>query len=268
MFADTVFPICEQYRFVAYNPTSTNWIDWSHEREWRWKAQDDDKDQVWAEDHNGTLGPIPALPLLKGRLDGRPFSKLCFIVWTSEEANELQELLTGFYLAGGNNYDTEFDKLLISRSKIIVLADVVEAVEKDKRLPSQTIEGLEEANLLRPILLHEPSEDNAKRIAHALQNASVAGKSAALEYVENHPADAGSSGFAHAITFDVTSPIVQQLLSSGSASGPFDGKVIINIPETWSFRQSLDYQEYVMKAAVESLKKDLGISVFVDTRLD
>jgi hypothetical protein len=268
VFADTVLPIAEQYRFVAYNPTSTNWIDWSHEREWRWMARGDDKDQVWAEDYSGVLGPVPALPLMKGCLDGRSFSKLCFIVWTSEEASELQELLTGFYLAGGNNYDTEFDRLLISRSRIIVLADVVAAVEDGKKLRAQTIEGLEEANLLRPIVIHELSEETKKQIELALDCAGDAGHSAALEYAAKHPTDTGSSGFAHAITFDVTDPIVQQLLSSGRASGPFDGKVIISIPGKWPFRHSIDYQEHIMTAAVASLKKSLGLSVFVDTRLD
>ncbi len=268
VLADTVLPIAEQYRLVAYNPAAANRIDWSHEREWRWIVKDNDKDEVWAEHYNGTLGPMPALPLLKGRLDGRSFSKLCFIVWTSKEANELQELLTGLFLAGGNDYGTRFDKLLISRSKIIVLADVVESVEGGRRIQSQTIEGLDEANLLRPIQIHEPSEDTAKQIAQALEAASAAGESAALHYAKEHPTDTGLSGFASAITYDVTNPMVQQLLSSGFASGPFDGKVIIKIPTKWPLRQSIDYQIYIMEAAVESLKKDLELDVFVDARLD
>jgi len=35
IFADTVLPADEQYRYVSYNPTAGN-LDWTHEREWRW----------------------------------------------------------------------------------------------------------------------------------------------------------------------------------------------------------------------------------------
>lgn len=34
-FPNTVMPTAEQYRYVAYNPSSER-LDWTHEREWRW----------------------------------------------------------------------------------------------------------------------------------------------------------------------------------------------------------------------------------------
>lgn len=268
ILADDVMPLAEQYRLVAYNPLPANWIDWSHEREWRWIAKDQDKDQVWAQDQYDCIGPVPALPLLKGRLDGGAFSMLCFIVWTNEEAEGLQEILTGFYLAGGNNYDTQFDRQLIAKSKIIVLADVIDAVETGKRISSQTIEGLQEAQLLRPIAIHEFSKETEDLIEVALERASDAGKEASREYVRKYPVDIGACGFADAISYEVTSSIIQQLISSGKASGPFDGKVIIEVPQTWPIRQSVDYQEFVMRAVVESLRETLAINVSVETRLD
>lgn len=268
VFVDSVLPLSEQYRYVAYNPSPANWLDWSHEREWRWIARDEESDQVWAQDYNQTLGPIPALPLLKGRLDGHPFTKLCFIVWTDDEAKELQELLTGFYLAGGNNYDTQFDRGLIAASKIIVLSEVVQAVENGKELRSQTIEGLEEACLLKPITIHVSSEDIAKLVDSAVKQAVAVGGEAADAYIGKHPKDAGCCGFANSVTYDVTSPIVQHMLAAELASGPFEGKVVIRVPGDWPFRQSLDYQEAVIEAVSKSLSKKLGISVFMDSRLD
>ncbi|RTL46401.1 MAG: hypothetical protein EKK53_04180 [Burkholderiales bacterium] len=268
ILSEAVMPLAEQYRFVAYNPVPENWIDWSHEREWRWIARDENKDQVWVRDQYGCIGPVPALPLLKGRLDGGAFSMLCFIVWTNEEAEELQKILTGYYLAGVNNYDTEFDKQLIVKSKIIVLADVIEAVEGDKRINSQTIEGLQDAQLLRPIAVHEFSKETEELIKLALKRASDAGMTASKEYVGKYPSDVGACGFADAICYEVASPIIQQLISGGNASGPFDGKVIIEVPPSWPIRQSVDYQEFVMRAVVESLKKTLEIDIFVESRLD
>ncbi len=35
-FPDNVLAQVEQYRYVAFNPTTVGQLDWSHEREWRW----------------------------------------------------------------------------------------------------------------------------------------------------------------------------------------------------------------------------------------
>ena len=47
IYEDSVLPRSEQYRYVAYNPTNKGrWIDWSHEREWRWVVQYEDADEI------------------------------------------------------------------------------------------------------------------------------------------------------------------------------------------------------------------------------
>jgi hypothetical protein len=100
IFDDCVLPRHEQFRYVAHNPSKSGpYIDWSHEREWRWIPKNDELDEVWAEGFDG-IGPKPALPLFKGGLEGRPFSRVCVIVWTTEEAQAVRELLTALYLAG------------------------------------------------------------------------------------------------------------------------------------------------------------------------
>lgn len=263
-----VIPLEEQYRYVAYNPSASKWIDWSHEREWRWKAVDEERDYVWAKDGSDCYGPLPGLPLFIGKNNGHFFTNLRIIVWSHEEAKEVQELLTGFYLSGGNNYDTPFDRSLISKSRIIVLEELVSAVENKVLLDAQTIEGIESASLVEPIVTHEKSANAEELVARALVTAEIVGNSAAAKFIEEYPDDNGSCGFANVVTFDVTSPLVQYMLTSGNASGPYDGRVHINVKGAWPSRQSIDYNERICEAVAESLACDLGIAVWMESRLD
>lgn len=268
IFHESVLPVAEQYRFVAYNPSgSSKWVDWSHEREWRWVPQDEEQDEIWAQGYDGTFDSTPALPLFKGRLEGRPFSRVCIIVWTKEEANEIREMLTGFYLAGSNNYDTPFDKKLIAASRIIVLQDAVDLVEGGKDLEAQTIEGLQAANLLAPIALPDPPANAVVLVKDAMEKAGAAAKAAALAYFQKY-GDNGYCGYANAVTYEVTSPIVQYMLKEGLASGPFDGRVHINFPKDYPACQTLDYDEAACEAAAQVLSAELGVSVHCESRGD
>ena len=74
VFDPSVLPTSEQYRYIAYSPSESRWIDWSHEREWRWIATDEERDSIWCLDSNGCLGPCAALPLFKGTLDNGTFT--------------------------------------------------------------------------------------------------------------------------------------------------------------------------------------------------
>jgi len=264
----SVLPLPEQYRYVAYNPSGSKWLDWSHEREWRWTVQNEDLDYLWCRDSSGCYGSVPALPLFRGDLEGGFFSMLCIIVWNSSEAYEIQELLTGIYLSGSNNYDTPFDKKLIARSSIIVLEDVVGSVEQGLDLNAQTIEGLQKASLVKPIILSPPPTDACIRVAGALSAAKSAGKLAAADYLTRRSLDGGSCGFAHAVTYNVLDPLVQYMLANGIASGPFDGRVYINVDEGWQSSQSIDYNEHVFNAVADALSIALGIKVLMHSALD
>jgi hypothetical protein len=268
ILAEDVLPRHEQFRYVAHNPSGqTVWIDWSHEREWRWIPRSPDEDQIWVQDYNGIYGPTPALPIFKGKLDGRPFSRVCVIVWTQEEAELIKEMLTGFYLAGSNNYGTPFDRELIAASKIIVLQDVINAVEHGKDVNAQTIEGLAQANLLNSIEIKSPPPDVEKIIDIAMGAAGEAVLDAAKAFKAEHGAGSGYCGFAHAVTYDVTNAIVQHLLATNRASGPFDGRVWIGFPHSGG-SQEMDYNEAIATAAAKALSKHLGISVYMESNPD
>lgn len=269
IYEDSVLPECEQYRYVAYNPTKIGrWIDWSHEREWRWIVQDAEADEVWVQDYNGMYGPTPALPVFKGRLDGRPFTNVCIIVWTEDEAEEIRQSLTGFYLAGSNNYGTPFDRALIEASRIIVLQDVIDLVENGGDLKAQTIEGLERASLLQPIAIAEEPSDAEERIGVAFQKARAAAKAAINLFQSKNGLGSGWCGFAHATTQDVTNAYVQYLLNKRLATGPYDGRVWIDFPRDYPRSQSMDYQEVGCRAAATVLSEELGIQVYCETRPD
>lgn len=264
----SVISINEQYRYVAYNPSGDRWIDWSHEREWRWKETSDRRATVCYKDHNFCMTESPGLPLFLDPNSGGFFSKVAIIVWSNEEAERIREILTGYYLAQSNDYGIEFSQNVISNSNIIVLENVIDAVEKQKHINSQTIEGLNAANLLEPVMLHTNLNNYKQAVDDAFKLATNVGLQASLTYkAGNH--NHGLCGFASVITFDVTSPEVQYMLANGYASGPYDGMVRLNIARQWEFSQCIDYKEFICAKMRDSLRQSFpNISFYVDARLD
>jgi hypothetical protein len=67
--------------YVAYSPSGAKkWVDWSHEREWRWVVQDEERDTICAIGGDGCFDLAPALPIFKGKIEGGFFSRVCIIV--------------------------------------------------------------------------------------------------------------------------------------------------------------------------------------------
>jgi hypothetical protein len=264
----SVLPIEEQYRYVAYSPSGDRWIDWSHEREWRWVARDKQRHRFTCKNAYGYYETVIGLPLFTGTTQGGDFSRLCIIVEKRDDASEIQELLTGLYFRGYNDYESQFDSHLILASRIIVLADVVEAVDSGRDLNAYTIEGLTDAGLVDSIIVHPPTKATRERVMAALQLASAAGKSAAEKFTAKYGDGITTYGFAYAVTPDVTSPFVQFMLENELASGPYSGLVRIKIPCSWSDSPSLDYLESVYSAAAEVLSKELDLDVFMTSKPD
>ncbi|RBO90913.1 DUF4427 domain-containing protein [Pseudochrobactrum asaccharolyticum] len=82
LFDKVALPLAEQYRYVAYNPT-TGKLDWSHEREWRWPLDVEpltDLDGV-PPDHSDS---IPGL-----ELDSPSMAGLGVVVATAAEAKQI-----------------------------------------------------------------------------------------------------------------------------------------------------------------------------------
>lgn len=262
-----ILPEVEQFRYVAYDPSKRNgWLDWSHEREWRWIPRDTERDQIWAHGDEG-IGPTPALPLLKGRIHGGYFTQIRLIVWSEDEARQVNELLTGFFLSGGNNYDTPFDKDLIRRSRIIVLDQVIDRVENCGDFNAQTIEGLDAAELLDPITVTIPPADADRRISEALNSATAAALSARDAFIAKHGSGWDAFGHASTVTYEITDPLVQRMLDTGKASGPFDGKVIIRLNGISGVGE-ISPLEHMHRAAADVLSQEIGVPFFASSSLD
>lgn len=64
VFDNDVLPIGEQYRYVAYTIGDERTIDWTHEREWRWRYQGEESHfEPDGEDLVETLAEMPGLSL-------------------------------------------------------------------------------------------------------------------------------------------------------------------------------------------------------------
>ncbi len=77
-----VLPLDEQYRYVAFNPTKGS-LDWSHEREWRWKLPT----EPWQSEDGGP--PIYSDDLPGLNLDEPSLKGLGIIVKTAAEAEQV-----------------------------------------------------------------------------------------------------------------------------------------------------------------------------------
>ena len=269
VFDERVLPEAEQYRYVAYNPQPNSWIDWSHEREWRWTPSDDIYNLMSYRDSIGYYEEVPALKLFGGAEYNCFFSEVYVIVWNSDEAREIQELLTGFYLSGGNNYDAPFDKKVLKNSKIIILDRVIHAVEKERKISSQTIEGIENICKVEPLILHQDySAEIESEMTRVIELANKAAADESEIYRNKYDIDKGACGFAYASTYEITHPIIQLMINKRIANGPYDGRVNISLEGEWNNSQSIDYKEAVYKKVSAVLAEELNIQFYVHSRLD
>lgn len=261
-------PLEEQFRYVAYNPVGTRWVDWSHEREWRWIPKDNIKHCVWCRDGNDQYGFGPGLPIFNGIENGGYFSRIAIIVWTVEEAKQVQEMLTGFYLAGHNNYDSIFSRNTIYESFIIILDQVIDSVESGKFLEAQTIEGLINGELYNSLLIHNDTKMYNDAVKNAINEAKLSALKAAEIYLISHDINSGYCGRAYVVSENVTNPVIQYLISIGIARGPYDGLAVLYVDGDWQGSQSLDYNECIADAMCAIFNNYFGDIFFTQSRSD
>jgi hypothetical protein len=127
---------------------------------------------------------------------------------------------------------------------------------------------LQAANLLKPITLAAPPANAEAIVKAAMEKAGVAARGSVDAYMAKHGIEGRYCGWANAVTWDVTEPIVQYLLKAGCASGPFDGRVHIDFPQDYPPSQSLDYNEAGVNAACVVLSAELGIDVYCHSHAD
>lgn len=271
VFNEDVLPFHEQYRYVTYTPSGDKWIDWSHEREWRWCELGDSDSKIDYKDAEGTYVESPGLPLFSGKEFGGHFSQLAIIVWSKSEAEEIQKELTRYYVSESNEYGVVFSRDVIRNSIIIVLDDVVNQVEKNSDIDSQTIEGLKSSSLFESILLHsELPSSEVELIKKAMSKAEAVGKIESLQYIKSDP-PYGFCGFAHVETDELTHPIVQSMIRNGLADiyGGRSAKISLKYDIVPKYCQCIDYKVAVNERMAKALNNHLNVDIFyVSRRLD
>ncbi|MDP1660790.1 MAG: DUF4427 domain-containing protein [Phycisphaerales bacterium] len=83
----TVLPYREQYRYVTYRPTKNRWnVDWTHEREWRWRMSDDMAVARFEREIelDGIVSEVADIPSLRIYSEG--FKEIGVIVKTAAES--------------------------------------------------------------------------------------------------------------------------------------------------------------------------------------
>ena len=190
----------EQYRYVAMSLGKERWIDWSHEREWRWC---DPRNEC----------SCPGLPIW---LNAEPieFSRSLIMVQNDEEVAIVLDKIKELYDARCGNYAEVYDKRALSSIRVFSLerlASLDELIKLDD-LPSTSLSTFNTP---------KPSSDYICRLDDALDRASEAAAVAARDYRKTPPRSVSGHyqdvfGFAALEVHAPQSEFTEALISLGA----------------------------------------------------
>lgn len=261
----------EQYRFVAFDPTRVPYsLDWTHEREWRWIANDTHDHKLFMHDYEGVGDFVPGLPLFRGKSNGGFFSRVGLIVWNDEQGTELGDIILRCWDAGHNNYDEPYsDSVSVF---IIVLERVIQEVEARYNLRAQRIEDLPASSFFN-IVRQKASQETIDKVRKAIEGARIASKEAAATFLEKAPKDESghmldACGYAWVITYDSPTDITQALLELQMAKPMAGEYYVIEAIGEMEVRQGITYNEMAAKTAADFLTKELNQKFYFRSWLD
>lgn len=193
----------ELYRYVALQ-LGPGWIDWTHEREWRWCDVNDSLD-------------VPGLPLwLK---DGPEFSSVLIIVKEHTEAERLLDQLQTMHDAETDDYEiAHYDRESVRRTRVLALDDVAVPLTSTVR-----IEDLKLGSVARP-----RAAKPGARLVSRLKTALAEAEKAAAAAIQGKKYD-GDFGFANIVNSSPRSAVAQALLQLGIAKADRRGYVLWGI---------------------------------------
>jgi hypothetical protein len=269
LLPESILPRQEQYRYVSYDPNRSPYsLDWTHEREWRWKANEaDQQHQTW-----GEQGPELALPFFCTREKGGYFSSLGILVWSQREAEDIARKLLLLQDADHNDVFMPFDADVIAETCIIMLEKVVEEVEVKKNRKANRVEEVFSCpsaifSLNRP----RPSQVTLQLVKDTVIEAKKAATQAANQKYESAPKDASGAvtdvcGFAYVVTEESHTEITQALVELGLAHATVKDTIQrykVRALEELSYTQGLSIEEAAAEAAAEVLTRALHQHFFV-----
>lgn len=168
-----------------------------------------------------------------------------------------------------NAHDMPLSRDTLQASGIIVLDRMIEAVEGQRSLDGETIESLEAAKLVDPLVRLLPCTPAlAERVRNAVVQATRAGEVAANAYLAKYPGDRDAAGAAVVTTYEILNEAVQCLVGVKLARVAPGGDVTLCLHGQWPIQQSISYSEAICNAAAKVLENELGVRFYVHSFMD
>lgn len=236
--SDSGIGLREQYRYVYTKLDSTKYVNWTHEREWRWADLDESYD-------------VPGMPFLI-KENKHSFSKLLVIVETSQERETVIDQLKNLYHSTSTNRGREYNIELITKVRVLALEELSKFC-KDPKLVK--IDDLPLHQIPKIVKVNVPDE-LLKKVKDAVEQASAIYMKALNAHVELY-GDRSLCGWANVVFEKPNSPITEALMKLGVANSYAKGQYEISL-RTRTDIQSIDAHESGAQAAAEFLTHSLG----------
>lgn len=255
--ADTGIGIQEQYRYVATDLPKVygrghKFIDWTHEREWRWALPYD------------ILG-VPGLPFFLSKKYADFFTEIIIIVPTDEEMEDVLMHLKTLYDAGSTNAGREYDCPKIAAARVLSLESIARMQSMD--ISYMKIDDLPVKQMsVIPSFVVSPDLD--KKVREAVKNAGERAKKAVEDYLVENPefdVNSGAWGWTYVCT-DNVSPITQALQNAGLSETYSDGIYRLKVDNYVT--NSIMLSGIGTKAAADYLSSELGLHFYNDQQYD
>jgi hypothetical protein len=234
LFDDAVLPLEEQYRYVAYDPT-TGKLDWSHEREWRWPLNG----QPWTDPDGLPPNSSEDLPGLD--LDDPRVAGLGVIVATPTEARGVvYDILTKI---DRGDIDLAHYQFVLAHEAISGWEDL-----RDRGVLEQTITD----NLID---LGDYFQQRPAEVEALTQNFE---ELAAAVLAEGAKPRFGETGGCWLWLLDNMHPMARALVATGAACVNKEGKYLVR-PTGWDERYDLRQREEMAGMLACRLSADVGL---------
>lgn len=236
-----VLPIGEQYRYVAYNIGDDRTIDWTHEREWRWRYQGDESH--FEADGDGdlveTLAEMPGLYFGNSRISG-----MGVLVQDPEDVPKIV-------------YDilTLVDAGLIHRSMISFVIPLCDVEQRGSILDPSQVSNLINEHSIDLSGYFSISEDRVEEI-----NSEVDSIIRAIVASGGHKPKDRDVGYGKSWVWipDNGSELVRALLASGRLIVSTEGRYLLDITTFNSF--PVDFEEHYCKRVALSLATEFEVN--------
>lgn len=247
---DTGIGIHEQYRYVATSFDSDKFIDWTHEREWRWPLPNDMH--------------VPGLPLFLDEYYGKFFSEILVFVKTCDEKKAVLNYLKTLYDSGSWNNGIEYDIMLIQEIKVASIEDISHIGDID--LSKVKVENLP-FSVINKMPNISVSAQKQKLVKEKLEQAIILAEKAMICFQKDNPSEANRDfdyGWTYVCTSEV-SETTQALIKLGFSTYA-DGVYRKNIIS--GYEDSMTTQIVGAEVAAKYLSRELGQSFYVLSHSD